>query len=72
MRGEYWLGDTHFWRAHYCACVALIHNRYKMKNITKNKKKKLGLGGAAAGGVPRAADGEGAGRNLVRPKLAAR
>ena len=42
------------------------------KNITKNKKKKLGLGGAAAGGVPRAADGEGAGRNLVRPELAAR
>jgi len=42
------------------------------KNITKNKKKKLGLGGAAAGGVLRAADGEGAGRNLVRPKLAAR
>ena len=34
--------------------------------------KKLGLGGAAAGGVPRAADGEGAGRNLVRPKLATR
>ena len=34
--------------------------------------KKLGLGGAAAGGVPRAADGEGAGRNLVGPKLATR
>ena len=41
-----------------------------------NKKykinKKLGLGGAAAGGVPRAADGEGAGCDLARPKLAAR
>ena len=34
--------------------------------------KKLGLGGAAAGGVPRAADVEGASRNLVRPKLAVR
>ena len=44
----------------------------KIKNVTKNKKKKLGLGGAAAGGVPRAADGAGAGRNLVRPWLAAR
>ena len=33
--------------------------------------KKLGLGGVAAGGVPRAADGEGAGHNLVRLKLAA-
>ena len=46
--------------------------KIKIKNITKNKKKKLGLGGAAAGGVPRAADGAGAGRNLVRPELAAR
>ena len=42
------------------------------KNITKIKRKILGLGGAAAGGVPRAADGAGAGRNLVRPELAAR
>ena len=33
--------------------------------------KKLGLGGAAAGDVPRAADGEGAGRVLVQPRLAA-
>ena len=44
----------------------------KIKNVTKNKKEKLGLGGAAAVGVPRAADGAGAGRNLVRPELAAR
>ena len=45
----------------------------KIKNVTKNKTKNfLGLGGAAAGGVPRAADGAGAGRNLVWPWLAAR
>jgi len=37
----------------------------------ENKMKKLGLGGAAAGGLPRAADGEGAGRILVWPRLAA-
>jgi len=49
------------------------YGKQKIKNVTKNKTKNfLGLGGAAAGGVPRAADGAGAGRNLVRPKLAAR
>ena len=46
-------------------------NKNKMKIKQENKMKKLGLGGAAAGGVPRAADGEGASCNLVRPKLAA-
>ena len=46
--------------------------KIKNKKYNKKEKEKLGLGGAAAGGVPRAADGEGAGRNLVRPELAAR
>ena len=50
----------------------MMGNKNKIKNVTKNKKKKLGLGGAAAVGVPRAADGADAGRNLVRPELAAR
>ena len=52
--------------------IKLWETKIKNKKYNKKIKEKLSLGGAAAGGDPRAADGEGAGRNLVQPKLAAR